>query len=431
MHFVVRVTQHPHPLPIAIAIVLLSLLSQKWLLAQEVRLQAIQFHNRPSFPDPLGVAGPLVGGHDSFLIVAGGANFAAPNDPQLWSLPKRYLQHVWIARCTTDSIQWLADEPTWRLDQPIAYSAVASFADGVICLGGEDSEGATSRAFMLRVSLMNGMIHLIQDDHAVPDLPQASTSGCAVIHDSYLYVLPGQVTKADGSSEPSGVLWRLPLAAIGQQHRDASSGNDTLWETMVPPAEFLPRTHAMLTVQAGKVYVLGGRRFEPQSDTSDPANLKFFRDVWSFDPSAYEGRKRTSHSNRTASQLAWRQESLSPVPMSAGTALPISDQRIAVLSYADGSRIAQALRQGVAMEDFDHPGFPLQSWIYDTKQKSWTAFDLPVNQVTTPAIRHGERMFLISGEIRPRVRTTRCWEIRESNGLSDRESGGVRPTVRD
>ena len=117
--------------------------------------------------------------------------------------------------------------------------------------------------------------------------------------------------------------------------------------------------------------------------------------------------------------------------MSAGTALPISDQRIAVLSYADGSRIAQALRQGVAMEDFDHPGFPLQSWIYDTKQKSWTAFDLPVNQVTTPAIRHGERMFLISGEIRPRVRTTRCWEIRESNGLSDRESGGVRPTVRD
>ena len=50
----------------------------------------LRFQSLPDLPDPIGVAGPVVGVQGEFLIVAGGANFAAPDDPVLWDVPKQY-----------------------------------------------------------------------------------------------------------------------------------------------------------------------------------------------------------------------------------------------------------------------------------------------------------------------------------------------------
>ena len=58
--------------------------------------QRLSFKAVTPLPDELGVTGPIVGVVGDSLIVAGGANFAAADDPQLWDLPKKYHRKVWV-----------------------------------------------------------------------------------------------------------------------------------------------------------------------------------------------------------------------------------------------------------------------------------------------------------------------------------------------
>ena len=71
------------------------------------------------------------------------------------------------------------------------------------------------------------------------------------------------------------------------------------------------------------------------------------------------------------------------------------------------------LDQGLEMRDFDHPGFPRQTYAYHTITDTW----VPMGEnfgthVTTPAVGWGDEIFLVSGEIRPRVRTNKVWRIK-------------------
>ena len=67
-----------------------------------------------------------------------------------------------------------------------------------------------------------------------------------------------------------------------------------------------------------------------------------------------------------------------------------------------------------------HPGFPKQSWLYNTITDTWvTAGNLPQNHVTTIPVRWNDRIVIASGEIRPRVRTPTVWSV----GLVAREHG--------
>ena len=50
----------------------------------------------PDLPATIGVAGPFVGVHRDALIVAGGANFAAADAPDLWETPKKWVDDAWV-----------------------------------------------------------------------------------------------------------------------------------------------------------------------------------------------------------------------------------------------------------------------------------------------------------------------------------------------
>jgi solute:Na+ symporter, SSS family len=61
----------------------------------------------PSLPDPLGVAGAFVGGHEAAVIVAGGANFGPADAADLWELPKRYLADAFVlTREESGRLRW-------------------------------------------------------------------------------------------------------------------------------------------------------------------------------------------------------------------------------------------------------------------------------------------------------------------------------------
>jgi N-acetylneuraminic acid mutarotase len=60
-----------------------------------------------------------------------------------------------------------------------------------------------------------------------------------------------------------------------------------------------------------------------------------------------------------------------------------------------------------------HPGFPHKAWTYDTITDTWApAGKIPANQVSTTAVSHQGSIYIASGEIRPRVRTDKVWQIK-------------------
>ncbi|MGI9517911.1 MAG: sodium:solute symporter family transporter [Pirellulaceae bacterium] len=287
---------------------------------------------------------------------------------------------------------------------------------GVLAMGGENAEGASRHVFMLSLEFGSIVQH-----HDIADLPTPSTSCGAALIGDWIYYVAGQVTDETGQTSPSRTVWRLPLEACNPG-RDQSS--KWTWERIPGwPIEGEARGNALITAQhdgfTDRLYVIGGRRFEEGSDTSDLNNLKFLSDVWSFDPSSYDSSNFDAATDRYVGPTCWRRETDSPRPLSAGTAVPFGQAHIIVPGYADGSRLRQWLDSGKELRDFDHPGFPNAVLGYHTVTRSWVKMgEVPVNHVTTPAISHGDEIILISGEVRPRVRTRICYRMTVHENVS-------------
>ena len=117
--------------------------------------QPLEFNALPDLPDAIGVAGPIVGVDQDRLIVAGGANFASPENPRLWELPKIYHDRVWVMEVDrggdSPTYSWRTTKTPLRLSEKIGYASVVSTKHGILVLGGEDANGLTARAYLLKV----------------------------------------------------------------------------------------------------------------------------------------------------------------------------------------------------------------------------------------------------------------------------------------
>ena len=97
----------------------------------------------------------------------------------------------------------------------------------------------------------------------------------------------------------------------------------------------------------------------------------------------------------------------------AGAAAAFGQSHVYVLAADDG----QLLSKTAADPDFvrRHPGFPKRAWAYHTITDTWAdAGPTPACPVTTPAVAFGDGVVLVSGEVRPRVRSPQVWEISPS-----------------
>ena len=405
------------------------------------------FEALPDLPDNLGVAGPIVGYHDvdpanvtdaspDFLIVAAGSNFGHADDPQLWDLPKIYHDRVWVLQRSyagnKTCFQWRDDiGDDFRLSQPVGYSSVVSTKFGVLVIGGQNADGMTNRAFLLRLTKHNGNWRFIENDKAVPDLPLKSTAGGAAIVGDYVYAVGGEIVAADGTRSASRMVWRLKLDFIDPQKK-ATDAN-TNWEQIVSwPEEGPRRMFPLVTAQhdgfTTRLLVLGGRRFLDGTDKSDLYNLKFASDCWSFDPSTYDANKFDSVAQKYEGKNPWKRIADAPVPITAGAAVAYGPAHVIVPAYATGEALNNWLDSKIAQQVYDHPGFPREALAYHTVTDTWTSIgSIPAAQVTTPAVVWGDDIFLISGEIRPRVRTNRAWRIRIPENKS--RFGAVNMTI--
>lgn len=354
--------------------------------------RALDWRPLPPVPDPIGVAGPFVGVHNGVLILAGGANFAVANSPHLWDVPKQFHPSAFVLTRSSDgSYSWRTG---FSLDRPRAYGACVSTPAGVVCIGGDDGTQAFSDAFLLTWNRATGRL----TQSPLPTLPTPSTAGGAAFVGNHVYLVAGQhETDLESAGDH---FWRLDIS----RHRDAQLA----WEPM-PPIPGGPRAYPLVTSRqsdiGNSVYVIGGRR--QKAGVRGTGGIEVLADLHEFSPSRFAADPPS----------AWRTCAAPPTPLMAGTAIGLGDRDLFVVAADDGSQLESAAADPEFVKR--HPGFPRRAWAYDTRADAWSpAGETPACLVTTPAVWFDSGIVVVSGEVRPRVRSCEAWWISPRIGVA-------------
>ncbi|MDR2115950.1 MAG: sodium/solute symporter [Planctomycetaceae bacterium] len=350
-------------------------------------LNHFSFQQIATFPDSIGVAGALAGIDGDVMIIAGGSNFP---DKSPWNGgTKTYYSDIRVLALKPESSPVWIEQPT-RLAKPTAYSAVVQTQQGIVCLGGETTEGSINDAFILRFDTAKQIVAIKE----LPPLPITVTAASAVVVGNRVYFLGGQ-----NRNEFSDKMFSLDLS-------DPSQGWKT--ETKLPK----PIAFAVAITQSNGdtncIYLLGGRAKLPNNVVT-----QFSDAVYSFQP-------------KTG---IWHEESRLPMPLSAGCGAAVgfasifliggdngeffnaNEQRQQLIDAENDPIIKQKLVAEKKQLLEEHQGFRREVFLYNTITKVWTIpFHLSEgSQVTTPAlIRTSDKssnIIIPCGESKPGVRT--------------------------
>lgn len=355
----------------------------------------------PGMDRHLGVAGPFAGISSDALIVAGGANFPQP----VWESNKVWRDDIYVlvresggGTSDDESYRWVTGQ---KLDRPIAYGASVTTSHGVVCIGGNDAARTYSDVFLLQWD--RSQERVIQK--SLPNLPDPLAYSSATVIGDTVYVAGG--TTGLGLETAQRNFWSLDLSQIDTENLE--------WKRL-PTWPGPPRAFAIAVAQhngsSDCVYVISGRRMTAGAGAT--GEVQFLRDVYEFTPDNYQPDVYDVETDSYRGEVnPWRKRADVPRCVMAGTGIEVGQNKILVLGGADGSLYARADE----LKD-DHPGFPKEALSYNTITDTWTsAGPIPANHVTTTALRWGtdtvnDPIIIPSGEIRPRVRSPKVWQVR-------------------
>ena len=106
----------------------------------------------------LGVSAPFAGVHNGGLIVAGGCNF--PDKPVTEGGAKRYYSEIFVLLPEG----WKEID---RLPRPVAYGATVSTPEGIVCIGGNNSDSSLVEVSRISYNPTKGEVAVC----ALPPLP--------------------------------------------------------------------------------------------------------------------------------------------------------------------------------------------------------------------------------------------------------------------
>ncbi len=349
-----------------VTILFLVAISNATLPSETLLGQTLHWQRLDDLPEPLGVAGPIVGVHEETLMIAGGANFSRP----VWDNPKRWHRGIYTLKLT-DS------EPRWRLasalPRKLGYAACVSTPAGVFAMGGNDDTETFAACYCLRFQPGETDVEVI----SLPPLPEPCVYAQACCIGDWVYVCCGQK-----SSELSSATARvLALKLVWDRFPEGLK-----WQVLPDFPGGARAFHACATLpgtRGSQMHLIGGRR-------QSGSQVEFLKDHWVFDPAS----------------MSWKELDELPNPVSAGVAVGDGLQRLFLLGWDDG-RLFDKTDQ---LRD-QHPGFPREALVYDTETRTWSRCPTPQNQLTTTAVLWRDRLILPTGEIRPRVRTPNVWLV--------------------
>ena len=283
-------------------------------------------------------------------------------------------------------VAWvIAGGPTWAAELPPLHWE--SHDDSIVCVGGDDGQKASSRAFRLRCvgPIPAGDAPTI-DLEPLPDLPIPCTQMCGALVGNILVVAGGQ--DSVDARESLQTVWSLDLAAAHPAWRRESS-----WPG---PG----RIQAVAGSWQSQFFLFGGIELIADPDTGKATRrIPYLSDAYALDLPA---RVVATEKKPSGSPAPWRKLSSLPRPVAAAPspALLAGQTHLMILGGVDGSLFH--------VEPGTHPGFPTDLLAYHPLTDRWShRSHMPpeMARVTAPLIVHGKEHLIISGESRPGIRS--------------------------
>lgn len=127
----------------------------------------------------LGVSAPFAGIHNGVLIVAGGCNF--PDKPVTEGGAKRYYSEIFVLLPEG----WKEID---RLPRPVAYGATVPTPEGIVCIGGNNSDSSLVEVSRISYNPTKGEVAVC----ALPSLPSPMDNLSAAFTGQEIYVAGGK-----------------------------------------------------------------------------------------------------------------------------------------------------------------------------------------------------------------------------------------------
>jgi cyclically-permuted mutarotase family protein len=339
----------------------------------------------------LGLAGVFTGLSNNVLLIAGGSNFADGAMPWQGGKKMHYDDIYVLDKNTDDTFTWLKPQ-TPHLKQKVAYGVSTTIPEGVVCIGGETEDAASSRqAFIMRWDAAKQEVVFTD----LPPVPIPVANACMTSIGRVIYLIGGE---SDG--KPTAQSFMLNLA-----------DKNVHWQTL-PPLPIAMSHSVAVTQSNGKypcVYVIGGRS-STASGISTLHNCAFSYDPvykkWIGLSNVGDGARTTNMSAATG--VASGATDIVLIGGDKGDVFNRIETYNSLIAHAHTDEEKHRLQgEKVALLNH-HPGFSKDVYIFNTVVNSWKKLgELPFyGQVTTTAVTWGNEIFIPGGEIKPGIRTS-------------------------
>lgn len=321
----------------------------------------IQWRRLPDLPDHEGFAGSFAGVSANALVVAGGANLTG--DKWRDHSTKKWYDSAFVLARPED--EWRGG---FKLPRAVGYGVAVTTDEGVICIGGSDSDRHYADVF--RLAWRNGELTVTP----LPALPTPCANACGALLGRTIYV-------AGGIGTPTATM---ALRTFWALHLDEATPH---WRELEPwpgPERML----AVAGVQNGSFFLISGTRLK--ADPEGNPEREYLRDAYRY--TSGQGWKRVADLPR-------------PTAGAPSPAVPVGASRLLVFTGDDGTKVSfKPVEQ--------HPGFPRDLLVYDAAGDTWSVGGkVPFSRATVPVVQWGDRFVIPNGEVRPRVRTPEVWAL--------------------
>lgn len=311
----------------------------------------------PPLPDREGFAGSFSGVTGGSLVVAGGANF--PGRKPWEGGAKTWSDTIFLLG--SPGADWRA---AGKLPRPLGYGVSVTVPDGVVCIGGSDSQGHSSDVFLIRWTGEN------LEFQTMPSLPQpcANLSGARLGETIYV---------AGGIAEPNSSTALKTFWSLDPRNPDSG------WRALDPwPGP--ERMFAVAAVHDGSFYLFSGAALKP-GPNGGPVR-EWLRDAYRYTPGS--GWKKLADLPRSA--------------VAAPSPAPAIDGRLLILGGDDGSQVSTLPAA--------HRGFARDVLAFNPSANEWHQSEsLPFGLVTTTTVTWNTLLVIPGGESRPGIRSTEVW----------------------
>ena len=339
----------------------------------------------------LGVSAPFAGIHNGMLIVAGGCNF--PDKPVTEGGAKRYYGEIFVL--LPEGWKEIATRP-----YPVAYGATVSTPEGIICMGGNNSDSSLVEVSRISYDAGKDEIHIC----SLPALPSPMDNLAAAFDGTAIYVAGG-----NNNGQPCRSFLRLTLKDIekGWEQLPDFPGSARVQPVLVPQN----------TPQGMGIFLAGG--FQPlQGEQAPvlPTEVSVFypkTNTWETAttlPTFEDGAKRTLTGGCAVAFGTDKILFMGGVNYDRFLSALARPSHIAAAEAAKDSTMVATL-QAEAKAYMHHPvewyQFNTALLQYDTFTGEWTNLGdhEQLARAGAGAVIDGNRLTIINGELKPGIRT--------------------------